>query len=90
MCVGSKDMASAEQNKNHCATEIRKKEQQLASYEERLFSVCGSQDLQSDLSKVQEDIEKSSKQRGNSRSLILMSSQVYLYSFSYLFLLFNK
>ncbi|XP_048091405.1 DNA repair protein RAD50 [Alosa alosa] len=59
----NKDLASGEQNRNNCAAEIRQKEQQLASYEERLFSVCGSQDLQSDLSKLQEDIEKNSKQR---------------------------
>ena len=60
----SKELASGEQNKSHCATEIRQKEQQLASYEDKLFSVCGSQDLQADLNKLQEDIEKSSKQRG--------------------------
>ncbi|XP_063059247.1 DNA repair protein RAD50 [Engraulis encrasicolus] len=59
----NKDLASGEQNKSHCATEIRQKEQQLSSYEEKLFSVCGSQDLQTDLNKVQEEIEKSSKQR---------------------------
>lgn len=32
--------------------------------EETLFNVCGSQDLEQDLSKLQEDLEKVSKQRG--------------------------
>ncbi|KAI1903031.1 hypothetical protein AGOR_G00022980 [Albula goreensis] len=59
----SKDLASGEQNKSHCSAEIKRKEEQLASYEEKLFNVCGSQDFQSDLGKLQEDLEKCSKQR---------------------------
>uniref|UniRef100_A0A3Q3NGM9 RAD50 homolog, double strand break repair protein n=1 Tax=Mastacembelus armatus TaxID=205130 RepID=A0A3Q3NGM9_9TELE len=59
----NKDLASSEQNKSHIAAELRKKEQQLASDEERLFSVCGSQDLEQDMGKLQEDLEKISKQR---------------------------
>lgn len=61
---GSKDLASSEQNKNHIGAELRKKEQQLANDEEKLFNACGSQDLEQDLSKLQEDLEKVSKQRG--------------------------
>ena len=64
LCYFSKDLASAEQNKSHCSAEIRRKEQQLARYEEQLFNVCGSQDFQSDLGKLQDDLEKCSKQRG--------------------------
>lgn len=60
----SKDLASSEQNKTHIAAELRKKEQQLSSDEEKFFNVCGSQDLEQDLSKLQEDLEKVSKQRG--------------------------
>uniref|UniRef100_A0A3Q2P9U9 RAD50 double strand break repair protein n=1 Tax=Fundulus heteroclitus TaxID=8078 RepID=A0A3Q2P9U9_FUNHE len=59
----NKDLASNEQNKSHVAAELRKKEQQLTSDEERFFSVCGSQDLEQDLGKLQEDLEKISKQR---------------------------
>ncbi|XP_073336108.1 DNA repair protein RAD50 [Pagrus major] len=59
----NKDLASNEQNKNHNATEVRKKEQQLANDEEKFFNVCGSQDLEQDLGKLQEDLEKVSKQR---------------------------
>lgn len=43
---------------------MRKKEQQLASDEEKFFNVCGSQDLEQDLAKLREDLEKISKQRG--------------------------
>lgn len=60
----SKDLATSEQNKSHIAVELRKKEQQLASDEERFFNVCGSQDLEQDLGKLQDDLEKISKQRG--------------------------
>lgn len=60
----SKDLASSEQNKSHIAAEVRKKEQQLASDEEKFFNVCGSQDLEQDLGKLREDLEKISKQRG--------------------------
>ncbi|XP_066501906.1 DNA repair protein RAD50 [Hoplias malabaricus] len=59
----NKDLASKEQNKSHFTAEIRRKEQQLTSYEEKLFNVCGSQDFESDLSKLQDDLEKCSKQR---------------------------
>ncbi|XP_037323920.2 DNA repair protein RAD50 [Pungitius pungitius] len=58
-----KDLASSEQNKSHIAAEVRKKEQQLASDEEKFFNVCGSQDLEQDLGKLREDLEKISKQR---------------------------
>lgn len=60
----SKDLASSEQNKNHIGAELRKKEQQLLADEETFFNVCGSQDLEQDLSRLQEDLEKVSKQRG--------------------------
>ncbi|KAG8008563.1 DNA repair protein RAD50 [Nibea albiflora] len=59
----NKDLASNEQNKNHIAAEIRKKEEQLANDQEKFFNVCGSQDLEQDLGKLQEDLEKISKQR---------------------------
>uniref|UniRef100_A0A4W3KCI2 RAD50 double strand break repair protein n=1 Tax=Callorhinchus milii TaxID=7868 RepID=A0A4W3KCI2_CALMI len=59
----TKDLASAEQNKNHTSAELKKKEQQLAQYEEKLFEVCGGQDFESDLYKLQDDIDKTSKQR---------------------------
>ncbi|GAA6226260.1 DNA repair protein RAD50 [Lates japonicus] len=59
----NKDLASSEQKKSHIAAELRKKEQQLTSDEEKFFNVCGSQDLEQDLSKLQEDLEKISKQR---------------------------
>ncbi|XP_072846288.2 DNA repair protein RAD50 [Pogona vitticeps] len=59
----NKELVSAEQNKNHVSAELRKKEEQLSSYEEKLFDVCGSQDFESDLCKLQDDIEKTSKQR---------------------------
>uniref|UniRef100_A0A8C8K2J5 Zinc-hook domain-containing protein n=1 Tax=Oncorhynchus tshawytscha TaxID=74940 RepID=A0A8C8K2J5_ONCTS len=59
----NKELASGEQNKSHITAEIRRKEQQLASYEEKMFNVCGSQDFQQDLGKLQDDLEKTSKQR---------------------------
>ncbi|XP_057631649.1 DNA repair protein RAD50 isoform X1 [Chionomys nivalis] len=59
----NKELASAEQNKNHTTNELKKKEEQLSSYEYKLFDVCGSQDFDSDLDRLKEDIEKSSKQR---------------------------
>ncbi|XP_056265020.1 DNA repair protein RAD50 [Pseudoliparis swirei] len=59
----NKDLASSEQNKSHVTAEVRKKELQLASDEEKFFNVCGSQDLEQDLGKLREDLEKSSKQR---------------------------
>lgn len=60
----SKELASGEQKKTHFMAEIKRKEEQLVNYEERLFNVCGSQDFQSDLSKLEDELEKSSKQRG--------------------------
>ncbi|KAM6907880.1 DNA repair protein RAD50 [Xenentodon cancila] len=59
----NKDLASSEQNKSHIAAELRKKEQQLTVDEEKFFNVCGSQDLEQDLGKLREDLEKISKQR---------------------------
>ncbi|KAM9311342.1 DNA repair protein RAD50 [Gastrophryne carolinensis] len=59
----NKELVSAEQNKNHMSTELRKKEEQCALYEERVFDVCGSQDFDSDLTRLQDEIEKTSKQR---------------------------
>ncbi|XDV39287.1 hypothetical protein PO909_008545 [Leuciscus waleckii] len=59
----NKELASGEQKKTHLMAEIKHKEEQLVNYEERLFNVCGSQDFQSDLSKLEDELEKSSKQR---------------------------
>nr|XP_014996224.1 DNA repair protein RAD50 isoform X5 [Macaca mulatta] len=59
----NKELASAEQNKNHINNELKRKEEQLSSYEDKLFDVCGSQDFESDLDRLKEEIEKSSKQR---------------------------
>ncbi|XP_029439215.1 DNA repair protein RAD50 [Rhinatrema bivittatum] len=59
----NKELASMEQNKSHVSSELKRKEEQSASYEEKLFDVCGSQDFESDLSRLQDEIEKSSKQR---------------------------
>lgn len=41
----------------------------MSSYEDKLFDVCGSQDFESDLDRLKEEIEKSSKQRGKLPSL---------------------
>ncbi|XP_060096492.1 DNA repair protein RAD50 [Heteronotia binoei] len=59
----NKELVSAEQNKSHISAELRKKEEQLTNYEEKLFDVCGSQDFESDLHKLEDEIEKTSKQR---------------------------
>ncbi|KAM7162801.1 DNA repair protein RAD50 isoform 1-T1 [Macrochelys suwanniensis] len=59
----NKELSSAEQNKNHISIELRKKEEQFSNYEDKLFDVCGSQDFDSDLYKLQDEIEKTSKQR---------------------------
>uniref|UniRef100_UPI00398F1CF5 DNA repair protein RAD50 n=1 Tax=Pristiophorus japonicus TaxID=55135 RepID=UPI00398F1CF5 len=59
----NKELASADQNKNHTSIGLRTKEQQLSAYEDRLFDVCGGQDFESDLYKLQDDLEKTSKQR---------------------------
>ncbi|XP_052393818.1 DNA repair protein RAD50 isoform X2 [Carassius gibelio] len=59
----NKELASVEQKKTNFTAEIKHKEEQLASYEERLFNVCGSQDFESDLNKLKDELEKCSKQR---------------------------
>lgn len=59
----NKELVSAEQSKNHMSNELRKKEEQSASFEEKLFNVCGSQDFDSDMTRLMDDIEKTSKQR---------------------------
>ncbi|XP_069754223.1 DNA repair protein RAD50 [Narcine bancroftii] len=59
----NKELASAEQNKNHTTENLRTKEHQLITYEDKLFDVCGEQDFESNLYKLQDDIEKTSKQR---------------------------
>lgn len=59
----NKELASGEQKKTHFTAEVKRKEEQLASYEERLFNVCGSQDFESDLNKLEDELEKCSKQR---------------------------
>ncbi|KAK0144377.1 DNA repair protein RAD50 [Merluccius polli] len=59
----NKELASSEQNKSYMSAEMRRKEQQLSSDEEKFFQVCGSQDLEQDLGKLQEELEKTSKQR---------------------------
>ncbi|NXN09708.1 RAD50 protein, partial [Indicator maculatus] len=59
----NKRLASVESDKTHTNNELKKKEEQLYDHETRLSDVCGSQDFDSDLKKLQDDIEKSSKQR---------------------------
>ncbi|XP_078267317.1 DNA repair protein RAD50 [Rhinoraja longicauda] len=59
----NKDLASADQNKNHITIDLRTKDQQLTNFEDKLFDVCGEQDFESNLYKLQDDIEKTSKQR---------------------------
>ncbi|XP_043925133.1 DNA repair protein RAD50 [Protopterus annectens] len=59
----NKELASADQNKTHITNELREKEERLSRYEEKLFDVCGSQDFVSDLDRLQDEIEKSAKQR---------------------------
>lgn len=53
-----------EYDKSHASSELRRKEEQLSLHEAQIFDVCGSQDFDSDLNKLQDEIEKSSKQRG--------------------------
>ena len=67
--LSSKELASSEQNKSYLSAELRRKEQQLSSDEEKFFQVCGSQDLEQDLGKLQEELEKTSKQRGEAMLL---------------------
>ncbi|NXC70268.1 RAD50 protein, partial [Anhinga anhinga] len=59
----NKRLASVELHKTYVSDELRKKEAQLSLHEAKLFDVCGSQDFDSDLNKLQDEIEKSSKQR---------------------------
>ncbi|NWH21021.1 RAD50 protein, partial [Grus americana] len=59
----NKRLASVEYHKTYVTNELKKKEAQLSLHEAKLFDVCGSQDFDSDLSKLQDEIEKSSKQR---------------------------
>ncbi|NXD39257.1 RAD50 protein, partial [Copsychus sechellarum] len=59
----NKQLASVEYDKTHASNELKKKEAQLSDHEAKLFDVCGSQDFDSDLSKLQDEIQKSSKQR---------------------------
>ncbi|RLW02857.1 hypothetical protein DV515_00006962 [Chloebia gouldiae] len=59
----NKRLASVEYDKTYTSNELKKKEAQLSSHEAKLFDVCGSQDFDSDLNKLQDEIEKSSKQR---------------------------
>ncbi|CAN8189865.1 unnamed protein product [Coccothraustes coccothraustes] len=59
----NKRLASVEYDKTYASNELKKKEAQLSSHEAKLFDVCGSQDFDSDLNKLQDEIEKSSKQR---------------------------
>ncbi|NXP04042.1 RAD50 protein, partial [Thinocorus orbignyianus] len=60
----NKRLASVESDKTHFSNELKKKEEQLSFHEAKIFDVCGSQDFDSDLNKLQDEIEKSSKQRG--------------------------
>lgn len=79
----SKELASAEQNKNHINNELKRKEEQLSSYEDKLFDVCGSQDFESDLDRLKEEIEKSSKQRGKFTYFMLSGySDTFEFSFT--------
>ncbi|NXG22524.1 RAD50 protein, partial [Grallaria varia] len=59
----NKRLALVENDKTYASNELKKKEAQLSQHEAKLFDVCGSQDFDSDLNKLQDDIEKSSKQR---------------------------
>ncbi|XP_071426236.1 DNA repair protein RAD50 isoform X2 [Pithys albifrons albifrons] len=59
----NKRLALVENDKTYASNELKRKEEQLSQHEAKLFDVCGSQDFDSDLSKLQDDIEKSSKQR---------------------------
>lgn len=50
----------------------------MSSYEDKLFDVCGSQDFESDLDRLKEEIEKSSKQRGKLPSLYYQGMFMFL------------
>ncbi|NXS17112.1 RAD50 protein, partial [Mystacornis crossleyi] len=59
----NKQLSSVEYDKTYASNELKKKEAQLSHHEAKLFDVCGSQDFDSDLNKLQDEIERSSKQR---------------------------
>ncbi|NXY52822.1 RAD50 protein, partial [Callaeas wilsoni] len=59
----NKRLASVEYDKTYTSNELKKKEAQLSHHEGKLFDVCGSQDFDSDLTKLQDEIERTSKQR---------------------------
>ncbi|NWS20452.1 RAD50 protein, partial [Pachyramphus minor] len=59
----NKRLALVENDKTYASNELKRKEEQLSQHEAKLFDVCGSQDFDSDLNKLQDEIEKSSKQR---------------------------
>ncbi|NXE86800.1 RAD50 protein, partial [Menura novaehollandiae] len=59
----NKRLASVEYDKTYVGNELKKKEAQLSHHEAKLFDVCGSQDFDSDLNRLQDEIDKSSKQR---------------------------
>ncbi|KAM9226387.1 DNA repair protein RAD50 [Leptosomus discolor] len=59
----NKRLASVEYHRTYVSNELKKKEAQLSLHEAKLFDVCGSQDFDSDLNRLQDEIEKSSKQR---------------------------
>lgn len=58
----NKELVLVEQNKNYINNELKRKEEQLFSFEDKLFDVCGSQDFESDLDRFKEEIEKLLKQ----------------------------
>ncbi|KAM4892506.1 DNA repair protein RAD50 [Sylvia borin] len=58
----NKQLASVEYSKTYASNALQEKEAQLSDHEAKLFDVCGSQDFDSDLNKLQDEIEKSSKQ----------------------------
>uniref|UniRef100_A0A8C3RH24 Zinc-hook domain-containing protein n=1 Tax=Cyanoderma ruficeps TaxID=181631 RepID=A0A8C3RH24_9PASS len=59
----NKQLASVEYRKTYDSKALQEKEAQLSDHEAKLFDVCGSQDFDSDLNKLQDEIERSSKQR---------------------------
>ncbi|KAG2456153.1 DNA repair protein RAD50 [Polypterus senegalus] len=59
----NKELASGEQSKSHISSDIKNKEQQLSDLEEKLFDTLGTQEFESGLGKLQDDIDKYSKQR---------------------------
>ncbi|NWW92134.1 RAD50 protein, partial [Rhynochetos jubatus] len=59
----NKRLASVEYHISYVSNELKKKEAQLSLHEAKLFDVCGSRDFDSDLNRLQDEIEKSSKQR---------------------------